>query len=454
MRLSLNEIRLILGNEAHEFDVMPVDVCIDSRNVRSGSVFIALKGERVDGHRYVSQVLEMGAIAVVANSEHLPDSLRVDPRIIDTCDTKQALHKIAAATRDGWQGILIAITGSNGKTTTKDLIYSMISQERNCGASSGNLNSTIGAPLALINGLDDSGIYIMEAGASDFAEIEKICEICKPTHACITNINLAHTEFFGDLNGVARAKWELWSWIKSCNGIAIVNMDDELVSEGAKGILRRSSYSLQKSKTGADMTIETLGMDNMARAELNLSGKQLVLSVPGQAFLECAMHAIAVCAHLGIGVNAIASVLTSFDPGNARMKLIMYHGASIIDDSYNANPASMKAALRTMLSMSCNGRRIAVLGGMNELGRDSLKLHQDLLSDIDTNNFDKVVLVGKNDSIDSLEKGFCDSGCSNLSRVQNAADAKSILDDLKDGDILLIKGSRSYNLSTIVEDIS
>ncbi len=454
MRLDLAEICDCLGLPVRHAEQRPTALRIDSRLVAPGEIFMALPGARTDGHLFIEQALAAGAVAVIAERRRLPARLAGEGRILPVDDCFRALRALATRTREAYRGKVLAVTGSNGKTTTKDLALHLLREVRSCSGSPGNYNSTLGAPLAMINALKDAGVYIMEAGASGFGEIAAICELCRPAAGCITNIDLAHLEHFGDLEGVARAKAELWDWLARSNGLALVNMDDSRVADRARRVPRRRDFSLARGETGAAFAMEFLGMDPEARARIALGNRELSLPVRGRAFLECAACAVAICAWLGAGQEALARGLESYGGMASRMSLCEIRGARVLDDSYNANPPSLKAAAGTLADMDCAGRRVAVLGGMNELGDGSAELHRSTGRELADLGLDEFVLVGGGPDLDALEAGLREGGQSCVTRVETPASAASAVEDLGTGDLLLLKGSRTYELEKVLEALS
>jgi UDP-N-acetylmuramoyl-tripeptide--D-alanyl-D-alanine ligase len=454
MLLSAAEMRTLLGLPPGDDHRRPAGLCIDSRALQPGQVFLALQGERSDGHAFVAEALQAGALAVIADPGRLPAALAADGRLWPATGGREALQALAAGTRARFRGPLVAITGSNGKTGTKEALRTLLAEERRVAASPGNLNSTVGAPLALVNHLPGDGVYILEAGASDFGEIRRICATARPTHGCITNIDLAHLDRFGDRDGVARAKWELWEYLAGQGGHAVVNADDPLVLEGSKNNPRRSRFSLAAGEAGAGVRVGILGMDGEARARIRLAGEELSLALPGRAWLECAFAALAIALVLGLPPRAAARGLARPLSLPSRMTLLRLRGAQLIDDSYNANPASMRAALATLAGLPATGKRIAVLGGMNELGGNSAELHRELGRWAAALGLDEFLLVGAGPDLEALAEGLRSGGSTPVSRVDGPAGAAAALAGIGMGDAVLLKGSRGYALERVLEALS
>jgi UDP-N-acetylmuramoyl-tripeptide--D-alanyl-D-alanine ligase len=422
----------------------------DSRAVRPGDLFIALPGERVDGHDFVAAVLEAGAAAVVADPARLPAGLRLDPRVLAATDTRAALLELGAAARDVHTGPLVAITGSNGKTTTKELAAHLLSRHYHTASSQGNQNSTLGAPLSLLNALDGHGIYVMEAGMSQPGEIARLCEMARPTHGLVTNIQPAHLEGTGGLEAVAREKGQLFRWLAENNGTALVNLDDPRVVEQASRNRRRSGYALRNHSAGAVHILEEAGADEQARFRLRLSGHECVLPVPGQAFLECAAAAAAIALELGMDAAGVTAGLATFSGAPGRMQVRRDAGWTLLDDSYNANPASMRAALDTLSRMAAL-RRVAVLGEMRELGGESRNLHAEVGRHAAGLGIDLILLAGSPEARAAFVEGLEAGG---RTAHRQSEDAGGLLGAFtaRPGDVVLLKGSRLTGLDRLARE--
>ncbi len=447
MRPTLQEIAAHLGHIRQLPSAAGWKACVDSRELRAGDLFIALEGERQDGHAHVGAALDAGAAAVVAQPERVDEALRHNPRLLAVADSRQALLELGAMARGRHSGPLVAITGSNGKTTTKEVLAAILGGSRRVAASQGNQNSTVGAPLSLLNGLDDHEIYVMEAGMSQPGEIARLCAMARPTHGIITNIQPAHLEGTGGLDAVALEKGQLFRWLGLHNGVGIVNEDDPLVVVQAEHLRRRSAFSLRHHRVGGQTGMESLGVDEHARHLLRLSGHEVRLPVPGQAFLACAAAACALALELGLEPAAIVKELAGFRGAPGRMAVRTMAGWTLLDDSYNANPASMGAALRT-LSQFQAARRVAVLGEMRELGEDSLRLHRETGRLAAELALDQVWLVGSAQACAAFAQGLADGGSCATGQAASATELAALLTP-REGDAVLLKGSRLTGLDSL-----
>ena len=446
MRPRLSDIAARLGHPRSLPDTPGWQARLDSREVRPGDLFVALPGERQDGHAYVAAALAAGAAAVVAEGGRLSADLRGDARVLAVEESASALLELGALARDRHEGLVAAITGSNGKTTTKDLAVQVLSTSRTTAGSRGNQNSTSGAPISLLNELDGQQVYVMEAGMSQPGEIARLCAMARPTHGLITNIQPAHLEGTGGLEAVAGEKGQLFRWLEAHGGTGIVNEDDPLVARQAEILTRRSSWSLRHHRAGA-LGMEAVDVDGQARHLFRLSGQELRLPVPGQAFLECAAAVCALALELGLGPEQIVSGLGGFSGATGRMSVRRGPGWTLLDDSYNANPASMKAALNT-LAQTAATRRVAVLGEMKELGGESATLHREVGCFAAGLALDLVLLVGSEDARAALREGLREGGRGVDGEAASARGLAAAFSP-RAGDAVLLKGSRLTGLEAL-----
>ncbi|HOW28830.1 MAG TPA: UDP-N-acetylmuramoyl-tripeptide--D-alanyl-D-alanine ligase [Elusimicrobiota bacterium] len=345
---------------------------IDSKSVGRGDFFVALPGERTDGHRFVGEAIRRGAAGLLV-SKKIPDSLKLaeDNRvaIIEVSDTKKALQDIARAHRKKLSPTVISLTGSNGKTTTKDMILQIL--EDGGGSvlgTQGNLNSQIGLPLMLMELTSSHRWAVFEMGASQRGEIASLASMALPRLGLITNVGRAHLEFFGSLEGVAEAKWELMDSLPP-DGIAFLNADDPfLMARRDRVRCECLTYGFSRS---ASVRAESVSLTPDVEMTVSLRGRsrRLRLSVPGRFNASNALGAIAVSDRLGVGIDQIEDRLRNFKPSPYRMQVQVHPtGAILIQDLYNANPSSMKESLISFVESYPEKERVAVLGGMRELG--------------------------------------------------------------------------------------
>ena len=349
-------------------------VSTDSRNISPGELFIPLRGERFDGHDYLSQAVKNGAAACL--SEEVVEGLSVP--VVRVTNTLRALGDLAAAYRLQLQGPLVAVTGSAGKTTTKEMLAAILEQVGPGLKTAGNFNNLIGLPLTLFRLQPEHQWAVIEMGTSALGEIERLTEIAMPTVGIITNIGPAHLETLHGLDGVARAKGELFANLRG--GTAIINLDDPRVARlpVANGV-RKVGFG-----TGPEAQVRAAKIEALADSvclELIFAGKsqKICLKVPGRHNVHNVLAAAAAALVLDVPLAKIAAGLNGFSPSPGRMNLFpLACGGLLLDDSYNANPLSVAAALEALAAQKGSGRRVGVLGDMLELGSDAARMHQEI----------------------------------------------------------------------------
>lgn len=349
-------------------------VSTDTRKIRLGDIFFALKGDNFDGNRFAAQALADGAaFAVVDDAAVVPGG---DERYILVPDVLRALQALGRQYRETFDIPILAITGSNGKTTTKELVHAVLSSERRAYATQGNLNNHIGVPLTLLAMPHDTEIAVIEMGANKPKDIEELVNIALPTHGVITNIGQAHLEGMGGILGVQRTKGEMFDFLREHQGIAFVNEGDPLVKEVAAGLPERIGYGseespyhivrTQENEEGQFITMEARGENLQARIHLH-----------GRHNAENALLAVAVGQHFGISDEGIQTALAGYLPRMNRSQLHRHDDRSILLDAYNANPSSMKATIASIAAQE-HASVALVLGDMFELGPTSDELHSEI----------------------------------------------------------------------------
>lgn len=443
----LERIARIVGGEfcGRKTNCQLEAVCTDSRNMIPGALFVPLRGGRFDGHDYLGQAVKNGAAACL--SEEVVGGLSVP--VVRVPSTLRALGDIAAAHRLQLRGPLVAVTGSAGKTSTKEMLASILSQIAPGLKTSGNFNNLIGVPLTLLRIEKDHQWAVVEMGTSALGEIDRLTEIAQPTMGIITNIGEAHLETLHGLDGVSRAKGELFAGLKG--GTAIINLDDERVARlpVANGV-KRKTYGLSEE---ADVRAEHMAVEPGAiRFELVATGKKRLihLPVPGVHNVHNALAAAAAALELEVSLDKIAQGLAAFVPVEGRMNLFpLPCGGILLDDSYNSNPLSARSALDALKALTGQGRKVAILGDMLELGDDAGHLHQ-VLGEQVAKVADMLVAVGKYG--DELEVGALKGGMRN-EQICKVAGVNAAIDLMQDcrraGDQLLLKGSRGVQLDRL-----
>ena len=426
-------------------------VVIDSRQVAPGDLFVALKGPHHDAHRFLNDVWRSGAAAAIVDREvPVPEgrwALQVE-------DTEAALRRLAAGYRSGFDIPVAAITGSCGKTTTKEMVRQILARDRHALITQGNLNNQIGLPLTLLGLRPEHDLCVVEMGVNHPGEIDELCALSAPTVGLVTGIGAAHLEGLGDAEGVAREKGRLFAAL-GAGGTAVVNLDDPRVVDQAEQYPcgRRITYT-SHPETDADVSVTLVEeVGEGANAALGVAG----ISVPIRIFsaapyqLQNAAAAAALCHALGVAAEAIAAGLAAFSPLPMRgQEVLLKSGARVIDDTYNANPVSMMAALSALAAIDTPGRRIAVLGDMLELGEGAAGLHRELGQHIPELGISKLICVGTL----AREIATAAQGLDEVHTVERPDAALPLLNDLRDGDVVLVKGSRGLAMETIVQHLT
>jgi UDP-N-acetylmuramoyl-tripeptide--D-alanyl-D-alanine ligase len=444
MMLELEMIARITGASLPEAgrSLRITGISTDSRNIKAGELFIPLRGERFDGHDYLLQAVRNGAGACL--SEEVIAGLAVPVLLVK--DSLRALGDIAAAVRMRLKGPLVGVTGSAGKTTTKEMLAAILARTGNGLKTAGNFNNLIGLPLTLLELNPEHQWAVIEMGTSALGEIERLTEIAAPDLGIITNIGPAHLETLKGLDGVARAKGELFAGLKG--GTAIVNLDDERVAclPIANGV-RRLTFGLG---AGAEVRGEEIREEKSSVSftlALPTESYAIRLNTVGRHNVHNALAAAAAAWVLGVAGDEIGRGLADFAPIPGRMNIFpLPCGGELLDDSYNANPLSVMAALATLDQKNGQGRRIAVLGDMLELGAEEVHFHAEIGARAAT-VCDLLVTVGplsretakgaracgmKPELI--LEFSDCDAAIAGFSGLQ------------RPGDRILVKGSRGMRL--------
>ena len=405
-------------------------VSTDSRTLQSGQLFFALSGPNFNGNQFAKQALNKGAIAVVVDE----DVSISDDRVIRVENTLRSLQTLATEHRKKLGTTIIALTGSNGKTTTKELIHSVLSTTYTTVATQGNLNNHIGVPLTLLSLQKDTEIGVVEMGANHLGEIAVLANIAQPDFGLITNFGKAHLEGFGSLEGVVKAKSELFDYLKTTNGLIFANADDPKIMAQLKG----QDPITYGTETTARVSATLLTENDAIRIEVDQQEIQTQLSGAYNGYNALAAYAIG--RHFGVSPQNAKRALESYIPDNNRSQLIRKKDLNITLDAYNANPTSMQAALASFSKKG--GKKIAVLGQMNELGKHTEIEHKRLVDWIKASSIDDCYWVG------SAFAPFISSD-KYFSTVDQAIDyfSKTPLGQAS----ILVKGSRSFTLEKLVD---
>ncbi|HXG57579.1 MAG TPA: UDP-N-acetylmuramoyl-tripeptide--D-alanyl-D-alanine ligase [Thermoanaerobaculia bacterium] len=448
MRLTFRQIADMCGGEAiRNPDAVAESVVIDSREVKEDSVFFAIRGERLDGHAFLDEALARARGAVISQ---VPAHLPPGKGIVRVADTTAALQNLARSIRERHPFTLIAITGSAGKTTTKEMIAALVATERRTWKSWGNFNNLIGAPLCLDNTPEGTEVVVSEMGMNHKGEIALLAGLTHPDVGVYTNIGPVHIEFFGTVEKIAEAKRELLENVKP-GGAIVLNADNEHVmriSEGFEG--RKITYAIDRDAQYRAREIDERGLLG-TRFTLDAEGarRTFELSLPGRHNLENLLAAIAAARAIGISWDGIARGVREVRPARHRGVVHRFRGATIYDDTYNSNPYALGRAL-DLLGQAEAKRRIAVIGDMLELGEQELQYHADSGRAV-PRSIDVVVGVGRRAKAlldGAREAGFANG---NLHHFDDAESAGQFLRGfVREGDLVLLKASRGVGLDRAV----
>ncbi|MBE6612039.1 MAG: UDP-N-acetylmuramoyl-tripeptide--D-alanyl-D-alanine ligase [Ruminococcaceae bacterium] len=436
-------------------------IVTDSREAESGVLFIALKGERVDGHDYIAQAITRGAAAVIA--ERMPDELEDEAkeRVFVTKSSLEAFGKIAKAYKQRIHPRTIAVTGSVGKTTTKEFIYAVAGARFTAHKTAGNFNSEIGMPLTVLDMPERTQVCVLEMGMSELGEISRMTRIAEPDIAVITNIGNSHIENLGSRENICKAKMEIVEGVPE-NGWVILNADEPMLF-AQKGRLTQNLLFVSLQNPQADYrALNIREYEDSTEFDL-LAGKRVVTNVRiptiGRHNVYDATYAFAVGILLGMSDEEIKSGLLSFHNTGMRQNIYEYGGITVIEDCYNAGPESMKAAVEVLAKMAdkTDCRTIAVLGDMRELGEYSKQLHMEVGTLVASRHISHLVTFGReaeNIALGAINHALKPDNISINTNTENPnITAKVVYELVHRGDAVLFKASRAVRLERVIEEL-
>lgn len=423
-------------------------ISTDSRTIKRGELFVALRGENFDGHNFVESVAKTDAAGAIVD---LNWTGKIPPNftLIRVEDTLLAYQNIAANYRKALSLKVLAITGSNGKTSTKDFAAAVLARGFRVTKTQGNFNNHVGLPRTMLEATSANEVAVWEIGMNHPGEVAMLATLAAPDAAIITNIGVAHIEFMGSREAIAAEKGALAEAVGT-EGTVILNADDpfskniagrtraKVIFAGTtEGTIRASEIT--QSATGTDFTI--LEGAHRCRAQL---------PVPGLHMVQNALLAVAAGRMFGLSLEDCAAGLAAAPLTKARLQIKEIRGVRFIDDSYNANPESMKAALHTLVELDADGKRIAVLGEMRELGEESARGHREVGETAAELGVDQLIAIG--DMAAAIAEAARNAGLQNISIARSTSEAAELLGEIAvSGDLVLVKGSRSVRTERVIE---
>ena len=451
--LALSQIAQFTGASLSSGDgtLVVKKVSTDSRTIKPGELFVALRGENFEGHDFIKSAAKAGASGALVDL-NWTGSVPNNFALLRAADTLKAYQTLAANYRRSLALKVLAITGSNGKTSTKDFAASVLARRFRVTKTEGNFNNHVGLPRTILEATSEDEIAVWEIGMNHPGEIAALSKIAAPDAAIITNIGVAHIEFMGSREAIATEKGALAEAVES-RGTVILNADDPFsegiaARTGAKVVFAGTTggavraIEIRQSADGSEFTI--VEGAHRCRAQLPVAGLHMV---------QNALLAVAAGRAFGLSIEESAAGLAAAPLTKARLQIKEIGGVQFLDDSYNANPDSMKAALRTLVELDADGKRIAVLAEMRELGTESERGHREVGETAATLGVDQLITIG--DAAKLIAQGARTAGLDKISSVRSTREAADLLGKIgKPGDLVLIKGSRAARTEEVIEEFS
>ncbi len=447
--LTAADFKKLRGADLRAFTDLPDDTPVpavntDSRTLQAGQVFWPLIGERFDGHSFIAAAFDKKALFCVAQQDRPEVAEEAAGPLLLLPDVLKGLQELAASHRRKFGGPLLALTGSNGKTSTKEMIAYILQRKISLLKTEGNLNNHIGCPLTLLRLNSGHQAAVVELGTNHFGEIAALAEIAAPTQALVTNIGEAHLEFFKDKETVAKEKLSLFNALPK-DGLAFRNADDPFIAAWPGGAVKTISYGF---KQPADVRAKLKGLDDKGCAMFELNGaEEIQLHVPGVHQAQNALAAAAVALQYGFTEAEIKDALEDYRAVQQRMEVVNVCGRIVINDAYNANPASMTAAFETLRRIRLKGKLFLVLGDMLELGKHSRQWHKTVLQQALRLQPQAIFLIGA-----EMKQAAQDAPASNMRHFdEHRHIAAALMEQAAEGDTIFLKGSRGLQLEKVLD---
>ena len=448
--MSLREIATACGGhyygEEEKLDRAVTGVAIDSRKVEEGFLFVPIKGARVDGHTFIPQVMENGALCTL--TEHELGDVSYSYILVKSCE--QALKDLAEHYRKSLDIKVVGITGSVGKTSTKEMIASVLSQKYKVLKTAGNFNNEIGLPLTIFNIRDEHQVAVLEMGISEFGEMRRLSKMARPDICVITNIGLCHLENLGDRDGILKAKTEMFEYKMPDATIILNGDDDKLITVKEWDGYEPMYFGVDSKKEVYADDIRSLSLKGTAcTLHLGEDAFSVVIPIPGHHMVYNAMAGAMVGRELGLTVEEIKAGIESLVPVSGRNNLIETESFMIVDDCYNANPISTKASLDVLAT--ADTRKVAILGDMFELGENEKSMHYDVGMHAAKNGIDLVICIGELSK--ETARGVAETGGIVLHFDTKEAFFAKCKELLKKEDVVLVKASHGMAFTEIVDTL-
>lgn len=424
-------------------------VSTDTRTIKKGSIFVAIRGEKMDGHAFVQDAVKKGASAVVINKNRLKNFDNIDVTIVAVKDTTKAYGELGRIWRDKLNAKVVAITGSNGKTTTKEILSQLLGKKFSVARTLSNNNNHLGVPLTILSTNGNKNALVLELGTNHFGEIAYTAEIARADYAVITNIGQSHLEFLHDLNGVAEEKLALFRAARETGAKLFLNTDDRLLKKKVKEFKQAVTFGFEGNP---DVKGTIKGLDGQGKTRLGISykGKEFEVQLPihGLSSAKNFLAAAAVALEMGLKPGEIKKGAGKLKAVDKRLNVKVSNGMVLVDDTYNANPLSMESAFEFLKSFD-GRKKVAILGDMFELGSQALQAHKDLAKAVKKNKLDEVYTLG------TLMMNLSGELKNGKVTSRHFKDRSSLSEFLANNDfgksVVLVKGSRGMKMEEFVK---
>jgi UDP-N-acetylmuramoyl-tripeptide--D-alanyl-D-alanine ligase len=433
--------------------IMPSGYSIDSRSLAAGECFIAIQGPNFDGHEFIGAALRQGAALVIARAD-TQSPIEAGWPVIRVDDTLAALQRLANFTRRKWGKTVVAITGSTGKTTTKEMTSLLLQAHFRIFKSAGNFNNDFGLPLSILKLAEEYEIAVLELGMSRAGEIQRLSRIAEPNIGVVTNVRPVHLENFRSMQGIALAKRELIESLPA-DGVAVLNNDDRRVRKFGRMFPGKVlTFGVETAAAYHASEIRSLGLEGQEfRLDHKAQGHKLWLPLIGEHNVHNALPAIAVAHHLGVGFETIRQSLSALKPAAGRGELLRFHdGFAVLNDSYNSNPAAMEAVIAFLKTLTGFKRKILVAGEMLELGPDAEQFHRECGKLAAAAKIDRI--VGVRGLAEFITRAAQEQGrlpAETPFFADSAAAGEWLTREVMDGDFVVVKGSRGVRTEKVME---